>query len=141
MLNDKEYDFDMKLTKVYKNCKDIAWISFIEYEEECIYRGAILEIKNFQENEKCTKFIFFDSIDEDCSLSLLYLTGKKAGSIWVRLPLEAYCENTRAISTIWFVENFNKWIAPNSNINDVLFLYNDCCPDRSNRNLSPLKNR
>ena len=124
MLNEKEYDLNMKLTKVFKDSQIIKWVDLYMYGEEYICRGAVLDIPNFSADEKCTKLMFIESSQEDCSLSLVILTGKKAGIIWVHLPIEAYYDGTRVLSTKWILTNFNKWISPNTDLKKVKLLYN-----------------
>jgi len=124
MLNNKEYDLDMKLTKVFKDKTEVKWSSLISYKEDYICKGAVIKIPNFDEYEDFTELMFFESSQADCSLSLLILTGPKAGTIWVHLPTEAYYENTRLVSTKWIVDNFDTWISPNSDVKSVRFLYN-----------------
>lgn len=124
MLNNKEYDLDMKLTKIFKDETEIKWTSLISYKEEFICKGAVIKIPNFNEYEDFTELMFFESSQSDCSLSLLIITGSKSGSIWVHLPIESYYESTRLVSSKWIINNFNKWISPNSDIKTVKLLYN-----------------
>ena len=128
MIHNEEYDLEMKLTKVYKECEEINWEKLIDYQEKYICKGAVLEIPKFTKDEKVTQLMFFESSEEDCSLSLVIITGRKAGTVWVHLPKEGYYEGTRVISSQWMFENFKTWIAPHIDINQVKFLYNDCCP-------------
>jgi len=125
MLSREEYDLEMRLTKVYKNHSD--WQRLTEYNEKYICKGAILKIFNFSDNEKCTKLLFAESQEEDVSLYLIILTGNKSGTIWVRLPIEAYYKNTRLISYEWIIKNYHYWIALDTDLNKTEIIYQLSC--------------
>ena len=121
--SNEEYDFDMKLTKIYKNKEEIKWINFLEYSEEYICKGNILRLYGFNENEEYTDLLFFDPSEEDCSLGVIILSGKKSGNIFVYFPFEARYNDTRLMSKRWLINNWSKWLSPSSDIKKSEFIY------------------
>lgn len=125
MLNSNiEYDMNMKIFKIYKKKDEIKWVSLIDHEEDYICSGSILEIVNLYDFENKTQVIVFDPLKDDCGLALLIISGRKAGSIYVVFPKESNFGDTRMLSKKWIIDNFYKWIAPNSDIKETLFLFN-----------------
>jgi hypothetical protein len=125
MLNSNiEYDMNMTVIKIHKKKDEIKWLKLIEYKEDYISIGSILEIPNLYDFENRTQVIVFDSLRDNCGLALLVVSGIKAGSIYVIFPEESKYKNTRMMSKKWLLDNFYKWISPNSNIKETLFLFN-----------------
>ena len=125
MLNSNiEYDMNMIVIKIHKKKDEIKWLKLIEYKEDYISIGSILEIPNLYDFENRTQVIVFDSLRDNCGLALLVVSGIKAGSIYVIFPEESKYKNTRMMSKKWLLDNFYKWISPNSNIKETLFLFN-----------------
>lgn len=125
MLNSNiEYDMNMTVIKIHKKKDEIKWLKLIEYKEDYISIGSILEIPNLYDFENRTQVIIFDSLRDNCGLALLVVSGIKAGSIYVIFPEESKYKNTRMMSKKWLLDNFYKWISPNSNIKETLFLFN-----------------
>lgn len=127
MLNNKELDFDTKITKIYNKELNGKWMNLLEYKEKYISKGCILKIQNFTELEACTELIIFDPMLDDCSLGLVTISGRKAGTVFVNFPLEAYYKDTRLLNTKWLIKNFNFWIAPENDISKVKILYQAIC--------------
>lgn len=130
MLNSNiEYDMNMTVIKIHKKKDEIKWLKLIEYKEDYISIGSILEIPNLYDFENRTQVIVFDSLRDNCGLALLVVSGIKAGSIYVIFPEESKYKNTRMMSkngfSIIFINGFLLTVILKKHFSYLIYIYNN----------------
>lgn len=84
-----------------------------------IGRGTIFQCKGSYPYEDIVDFMVCETIGGE-SCMIMVVSGYKAGSPLVVLPKDSVPENSRfGINIEWLKENWNKWVYPECNINDV----------------------
>jgi uncharacterized protein YfaT (DUF1175 family) len=102
-------------------------IRLVDYGKPYLSRGSVLRFftKGFS-NESVVDFMIFDQQDDDQGMGLITITGYHAGLIYVSFPKESNSNEIKTISTGWLIDNWNKWVCPECDINDVyVFKYPD----------------
>ena len=102
----------------------MAWQKLEESKIENLYRGARIrvEVENSigSVEDTIVDFMVFDSLGSDnVGLSLVRLTGFKAGHILITFPKESCPIGTRSLSTQWFRENFESTLPLSGSIKSV----------------------
>lgn len=89
---------------------------------DAISHGAVFRVKGKWPYESLVDFMLIDMPDENTKHALIVSTGKKAGLILVRLPVEAESSEGNALSKEWILQNWARWIYPECLVEEVLFL-------------------
>ena len=97
-------------------------IKLIEYKIDTISRGCVFRFPAIWPYEKYVDLLVVDMQDDDSGYGLVVSTGHKAGLILVRLPNECVSEKSVSIKYQWILDNWDKWIYPDCNLEDVLIL-------------------
>jgi hypothetical protein len=97
-------------------------VKLIEYAEKSISRGMIFRLPGEWPYESVVDFMVVDFADADRPHGLVISSGHKAGLILVKLPNESNSDEGRALSTEWVINNWEKWIYPECNVDDVYLL-------------------
>lgn len=98
------------------------WQKLVDYKEKGLCCGCVLRVPSeFEYNgswyaEAVTDLMLINL--KTCSqFALIPITGYHAGDISIILPVDAldgYC-----LTLDWLIENWNKWVYPDGNINNV----------------------
>ena len=92
----------------------------IEYKEPYISHGTVFRLPAKYPYEN---FVDFMVIYYSTEYLLCASTGYCAGNVFVVIPNEGLAKNgVSAISTDWFIENWNKWIYPDCKVEDVYII-------------------
>ena len=91
----------------------------IDYQEDAIYRGAVLRFPGTWPYEKIVDYMI---IDMEGQLFTCVSSGYKCGAVYIGLPQEGYYSDKYAINTKWLIENWNKWIYLDCAVEDVYIL-------------------
>ncbi|AYH16470.1 hypothetical protein GMW39_20595 [Pectobacterium parmentieri] len=94
----------------------------IEYKSKTISRGCVFRFPAIWPYDSYIDLLVVDIPDEGSGYSLVVTTGHKAGLILVRLPNECESVSNRSISYQWILDNWNKWIYPDCNLEDILII-------------------
>jgi hypothetical protein len=90
-----------------------AWSKLLEWEPAALFRGTVFRCNAVWPYENIVDFMLVEIPDSPSGLSVIVVTGYKAGLVLVHLPAEARSEaNARALSTAWVIENWSRWIYP-----------------------------
>ena len=104
---------------------DQDWVRLVELEEDELWRGTVFRFPASYPFEDVVDFMLFADPASDSGFSILCATGSKAGLLEIRLPPEATPnEETQAVSARWLAENWQKWVCPESNPEDVFVIPN-----------------
>lgn len=95
----------------------MKWVKLIDSTEESLQRGALLKFKSTYPFEDKVIMMVCEGQSIN-TFGLMTITGFKAGiNLYVQFPKECI-EN--GLSKDWLVKNWNKWVWPEGNIDDVL---------------------
>ncbi|WP_164547969.1 Imm45 family immunity protein [Variovorax beijingensis] len=87
------------------------WSKLLEWEPAALFRGTVFRCNAVWPYENIVDFMLVELPNSPSGLSVIVVTGYKAGLVLVHLPAEARSEaNARALSTAWVVENWGRWI-------------------------------
>lgn len=98
-------------------------VKLIKYKEPYLTQGMLLRFvtRGFYE-EKEIDFMLFYPAEEDVGLGLMTITGFHAGDVLVLLPAESQYTNYFTLSTKWLIENWNKWVCEECDVNEVIVI-------------------
>lgn len=101
------------------------WKKLVGIKEESLFRGTLLKFpgKYPFEDEVVMMLCEYRGGGDELPFCLVTLTGHKAGINPVQaFPTECNNNNSKAIafSTDWLISNWNKWVLPDGDVNDVL---------------------
>nr|WP_233494123.1 Imm45 family immunity protein [Serratia sp. FGI94] len=94
-------------------------MKLIDYKNKSIKRGSVFRLPAVWPYEAWVDFMVIDLFDTH---GLVVSSGHKAGLILISLPTESGSTEGRALSTEWVVNNWEKWIYPECNVEDVYIL-------------------
>lgn len=97
-------------------------LKLLEYDKKSISRGMVFRLPGQWPYESFVDFMVIDLADRERPFGLVVTSGYKAGLILVSLPNESNSEEGRALSTKWIISNWNKWIYPECNVEDVYLI-------------------
>jgi hypothetical protein len=89
------------------------WSRLLDWEPVALFRGTVFRCTAAWPYENIVDFMLVELPNSPSGLSVIVVTGYKAGSVLVHLPAVARsAENVRALSTSWVLENWSRWIYP-----------------------------
>ncbi|CAG75021.1 hypothetical protein ECA2119 [Pectobacterium atrosepticum SCRI1043] len=94
-------------------------MKLVNYPSKALVHGTVLRLPGQWPYEELVDFMVFDMPGGDRSNGLMVSSGHKAGLILVLLPQDSELKEVRGLSTQWVIDNWEKWIYPECNINDV----------------------
>ena len=98
----------------------MEWNNLIELDEEYIGRGTIFRFPAVYPFDSVVDFMLFLDPYSDSGFSLVCVTGYKSGHHEGMLPEEALAEGeVIAISKNWLIENWTKWVYPETQPSEV----------------------
>ncbi|MDR6741121.1 hypothetical protein J2X56_003145 [Herbaspirillum sp. 1173] len=101
----------------------MAWKKLVTLEDcEYIMHGAIFRVKGVWPYEEFVDFMLVDMADDRTRHALVVSSGRKAGLVLVRLPLDSGSPTGNTLSRKWLIENWGKWVYPQCSVQDVFFL-------------------
>jgi len=93
----------------------------VQAKLDVISRGSVLSVPGEFPYEEFVDFMLFETQDDDAPYGLMVISGYKAGLVLVRLPKESVSA-AGGVDKVWFLANWNKWVYPNCDVDDVYFL-------------------
>ncbi|PKV10521.1 hypothetical protein CVO74_22905 [Xanthomonas prunicola] len=96
-------------------------MKLLDYQGDTIYRGGFIRVNGSYPYENFVEFMFYETGEDDRIYGLIVASGYKAGLKLVNLPKESLTTNG-GISKDWVISNWDRWIYPECDINDVYFL-------------------
>ncbi|WP_207924411.1 Imm45 family immunity protein [Xanthomonas oryzae] len=97
------------------------WIKLLDYEGEILYRGGFIRVNGSFPYEKIVEFMLYETGEVDRAYGLIVVSGYKAGLKLVNLPSDSLAASG-GVSKGWVISNWDRWIYPECEINDVYFL-------------------
>ncbi|WP_239954912.1 Imm45 family immunity protein [Pantoea sp. Z09] len=94
-------------------------MKLIDYKSKSIKRGTVFRLPAVWPYENWVDFMVIDLFETH---GLVVSSGHKAGLILISLPIESASTEGRALSTEWVITNWEKWIYPECNVEDVHIL-------------------
>lgn len=94
-------------------------MKLVNYANKSIKRGSVFRLPAIWPYEAWVDFMVIDLFDTH---GLVVSSGHKAGLILISLPIESESSEGRALSTEWVVNNWEKWIYPECDVQDVHIL-------------------
>lgn len=94
--------------------------ALFKVREEIISRGSVFRVPGKYPYEEVVDFMVFETFDVQAPYGLMVTSGYKAGLTLVLLPPESLVEG--GVSRGWVIENWSKWIYPDSKVSDVCLL-------------------
>lgn len=94
-------------------------VKLTDLKKQTLYHGNILRLPAQWPYEEFVDFMVFDTQDPERPNGLIVSSGYKAGLILVRLPKESGLTEIGGLSTQWVINNWERWIYPECNVNDV----------------------
>ena len=93
------------------------WEKLTEYASAHLQRGALLKFRAGYPFEDQVVMMVCEAPDKSPRKGLIAITGYKAGiNCYVLLP----CENVSGdLETKWLLENWQQWVWPGGNVEDV----------------------
>jgi hypothetical protein len=117
----------------------MEWRKLVGVENhDYLVHGAIFRARAEWPYEKFVDFMLVDMPDDGTRHALVVASGRKAGLILVRLPLESGSPNGNTLSQTWLIENWDKWVYPQCAVQDVHFLPHYEAGDPEQMSLTPL---
>lgn len=99
------------------------WQALSTWEAEKCFRGTVFRFPAKYPFEDMVDFMVIEDATAPIRLKLICSTGYHAGQTELVFPEEsAYGQNCIAISVSWIKKNWNEWIYPECDINDVTFI-------------------
>ena len=97
----------------------MKWIKLIDMPDSFyLFRGALLKFNTEYPFEKKVIMMVCEDVGNPFRLGLITITGTQAGlNMYTLLPMEA---SQNGLSSGWLIHNWNEWIYPNSDINEVM---------------------
>lgn len=99
------------------------WIRFEEIDEERMYRGVVFRFPAKHPFEKIVDFMIIEEHESPTGFKLICSTGYHAGQTELVFPAEAKHEEG-GISVNWVKLNWQKWVYPECNLCEVMYLEN-----------------
>lgn len=96
-----------------------------EDPETIVSRGVVFECPGNYPHENRLRLMLFEPVGMEEKFGLMVIGGRKSGLTLVVLPDEAL-SSPCSIKCGWFQENWNKWIYPDTDLQDVMFT-DDLC--------------
>lgn len=97
-------------------------VKLINYSKSALVHGTVLRLPGQWPYEELVDFMVFDMPDDERPSGLIVSTGHKAGLILVLLPKDSGLKEVRGLSTEWVIANWEKWIYPECDVNDVYII-------------------
>ena len=94
-------------------------MNLIVYKNKSIKRGSVFRLPAVWPYEDWVDFMVIDLFETH---GLIVSSGHKAGLILISLPVESASIEGRALSTEWIISNWEKWIYPECNVENVHIL-------------------
>ncbi|MBS6434833.1 MULTISPECIES: Imm45 family immunity protein [Pantoea] len=94
-------------------------MKLIDYKNKSIKRGSVFRLPAVWPYEDWVDFMVIDLFETH---GLIVSSGHKAGLILISLPVESASIEGRALSTEWIISNWEKWIYPECNVENVHIL-------------------
>ncbi|MBT0718263.1 hypothetical protein HGT71_08270 [Rosenbergiella epipactidis] len=94
-------------------------MKLIDYMNKSIKRGTVFRLPAVWPYEEWVDFMVIDLFETH---GLVVSSGHKAGLILISLPIESMSAEDRALSTEWVITNWDKWIYPECNVENVNIL-------------------
>lgn len=91
-------------------------MKLIHYKCQNIKRGTVFRLPAAWPYESWVDFMVIDLFENH---GLVVSSGHKAGLLLISLPTESLSSESRALSTEWVVNNWEKWIYPECNVENV----------------------
>ena len=103
----------------------MEWTKLTELKEENLWRGTVFRFPAFYPFEPVVDFMLFLDSKSESGFSLVCTTGYKAGHFEGSLPKEALSTGkVHAINKNWLLENWSKWIYPETPVSEVKVISN-----------------
>ncbi|MFJ4347727.1 Imm45 family immunity protein [Pseudomonas sp. NPDC089401] len=94
----------------------------IEHPRNFVSNGAILRFPAKWPYEDVVDLMLTSMPDHESEFGLVVTTGQKAGLVLVKLPSESESQFGRGVRLEWLISNWEKWIYPECDVSEVLFL-------------------
>ena len=95
-------------------------MKIIKEKNKELYRGTVLRFKGkYPFTEKYVDFMICDYPQAEGNFALYCISGYSAGSIEYVFPIEANSKETKSIKTAWIIENWNKKIYKDCNVEEL----------------------
>ena len=104
------------------------WIRLSDFEEDEIRRGSLLRFPAQYPYEPIVELMVFEANDSERGLGLMVSSGYKAGLTLVILPFESRPEDKSGLMSQWLVNNWHKWVYPETNVREVWLTENRKTP-------------
>ncbi len=94
------------------------WEKLISYEQSIVQRGTLLKFPAGQSFEGSVVMMVCEAPMDSSGTGLISITGYKSGiNCYVIFPK---IQETSPLSTQWLVANWNDWVWPDGDINEIL---------------------
>ncbi|MDC9583317.1 Imm45 family immunity protein [Xenorhabdus sp. PR6a] len=103
-------------------------IKLIDYTSDSISRGCVFRFPAIWPYEKFVDLLVVNIPDDYSRHGLVVTTGHKAGLLLIQLPSESEYTDKVALRKDWIISNWNKWIYPECDVNDVYIMDNYSAP-------------
>jgi hypothetical protein len=100
----------------------------INYPKDTLYRGMIIRCKGVYPYEEVVDFMLCETCDTDRGLTLLVVSGYKAGLRFVSLPKESTNGHRGSLNTDWLRSYWEKWGYGDCALKDV-YICETAMPD------------
>lgn len=98
----------------------MKWQRLTEYARTSLPRGALLKFPASYPFEDVVVMMVCEGPNSSSERCLRTITGHKAGiNCYQAFPEEATNEHD-FVSSAWLIQNWNKWVWPGGDVNDVL---------------------
>ena len=99
----------------------MKWEKLVDIQEENLWRGTVFRFPAVYPFESVVDFLLFFDPHSESGFSLICSTGYKCGHHEGSLPVEARASgNVKAISRSWLIENWKKWVYPDTALSEIL---------------------
>jgi hypothetical protein len=102
----------------------MTWKRLKDFEDDNVYRGSVFRTPAKPPHEQFVDLMIVEDVHSDSGFSLVIVTGYDAGIVRLSLPEEAGTPEQRRIRSLsrrWIMNNWQKWIWPDNNADQVLF--------------------
>ncbi|RJY09313.1 Imm45 family immunity protein [Aurantiacibacter aquimixticola] len=103
-----------------------AWKRLTDLSDHStLHRGAVIRLKASLPYEEFVDFMVCENYDADLGMSLIVISGYKAGLNAVSLPKRSEIGKEGSIGYVnvaWLRENWNEWVYSDCSVEDVFVL-------------------